>query len=111
MNGRTEITADNSKRGGGTVGVYIKEGEKMVIKSYLEEGKIEIMIENQDQQEEIPENATDKEVVGILIGKNIVKTVKGYNTYELEVPEGRYKGIANVLGKTTGRVTITAEKK
>ena len=110
MNGSSEIITNKAEKGYmGSIGVDVKEGEKLIIKSYLKKGSIKINLGKQETAQ------TGKETIGELLdmmnGKDISQIVEGYNTYELEVPEGIYYGSASVLEKTTGRVTITSESK
>ena len=110
MGGSSEIIVNKVReKSGGSIGVEVKEGEKIVIKSYLEKGSIKIKLGKQKTPQ------TGKETIGELLdllnGKDIEQIVEGYNTYEFEVPEGSYYGFANILKKATGRVTITAENK
>lgn len=106
----SEIRVNKTGKGsGGSIGVKVKEGEKIVIRSYLEKGSIKINLGKQEKEQ------TGEESIGELLdmmeGKDIRQIVEGYNTYEFEVPEGEYFGMGIVLTKATGRVTITAESK
>ena len=105
----SEITANELGECGGNVSVEVKEGEKLVIKSYLEKGKIRITLGKEEKAQ--TGNESYEELLDLMDGKDIVQIVEGHNTYEFEVPAGKYSGSANILEKTTGRVKLTSEKK
>ncbi len=98
------------KGSGGNIGVTVKEGEKLVIKSYLEKGSVKINLGKEKKAQTGEE--TIGELFDLMNGKDIEQIVEGYNTYEFEVPEGRYYGMGYILeDKTTGKVTLTSESK
>ena len=96
--------------GGGGISVTVKEGEKLVIRSYLKEGSIRINLGKQEKAQTGEE--TPEELMNLFSGKDIEQVVEGYNTYAFEVPEGYYVGSAlTEKTPTTGKVKITSEAK